>query len=185
MAETRPSFDQELWERLRAFRVDPPGTEQPFLVRFAREHPNIGLEGARALWREYLRFLYLALRAGHPVTPSGAVDELWHLHLVYTRSYWQDLCPRVLERELHHGPTLGGADEGRRYREQYVATLASYRLIFGEPPPARFWPSPARRFAEAPVRIDARRHYVLRRPTWLALGALSLVAGTILWSVLT
>lgn len=43
---------------------------------------------AERVYREYLRFVFLAATAGHPVTPSVDVDEVWHLHLCYTRSYW-------------------------------------------------------------------------------------------------
>lgn len=170
-------FDQELWDRLTNLRVDPPGATLPFLVRLAREQHGLDLDDARALWLEYLRFLYLAVRAGHPVTPSGAVDAVWHLHLVYTQSYWEDLCPRVLGRDLHHGPTRGGPGEDRRYREQYEATLRSYQHCFGEPAPESFWPPPARRFSELPVTVDGRRHWILRRWTAIGLGALLIALG--------
>ncbi|MEZ6192343.1 MAG: hypothetical protein R3C45_13785 [Phycisphaerales bacterium] len=45
---------------------------------------------------EYRRFCYLAIAAGHTVTPSDEVDQAWHLHLLYTRDYWEDFCPNVL-----------------------------------------------------------------------------------------
>jgi hypothetical protein len=41
---------------------------------------------------EYRRFLFLAMEAGHPVSPSRAVDLAWHQHLLDTRSYWQLLA---------------------------------------------------------------------------------------------
>ncbi|MFN7741158.1 MAG: glycine-rich domain-containing protein [Cyanobacteriota bacterium] len=58
---------------------------------------------------EYRRFLFLAMQAGHPVSPSRPVDLAWHQHLLDTRSYWQEFCPRVLGRPLHHTPSRGGA----------------------------------------------------------------------------
>ena len=74
---------------------------------------------------EYKRFVFLAMAAGHPVTPLDEVDQVWHLHLCYTRSYWEDLCGEVLRAPLHHGPTRGGAAERARFDDQYRRTLAS------------------------------------------------------------
>ncbi|MFN7895442.1 MAG: hypothetical protein ACK535_03795 [Cyanobacteriota bacterium] len=39
-------------------------------------------------------FLFLAVEAGHPVSPSRPVDLAWHQHLLDTRRYWQEFCPR-------------------------------------------------------------------------------------------
>jgi hypothetical protein len=36
---------------------------------------------------EYRRFLYLTQIAAHDLTPSKAIDSIWHLHLLYTQSY--------------------------------------------------------------------------------------------------
>ncbi|WP_443026122.1 glycine-rich domain-containing protein, partial [Sphingomonas sp. CCH9-H8] len=73
---------------------------------------------------------------GAGATPSDAVDQAWHLHLTYTRDYWEHFCPDVLGRALHHGPTAGGADEHRRYYRQYAETLARYEAAFGIAPPS-------------------------------------------------
>ena len=88
---------------------------------------------ARAI-EEYRKFCFLAVHAGHPVTPSDEVDQVWHLHLLYSRHYWDALCRDTLETPLHHGPTQGGVAEDRKFHDWYEATLASYRRYFGEPP---------------------------------------------------
>jgi hypothetical protein len=90
---------------------------------------------------EYRRFLFLAMEAGHPVSPSRAVDLAWHQHLLDTRSYWQEFCPRVLGQPLHHTPSRGSKEERQRMWERYRRTLASYRTFFGEAPPADLWPA--------------------------------------------
>jgi hypothetical protein len=95
------------------------------------------------------------------MTPSEAVDQAWHLHLTYTRSYWEDLCGTVLEWPLHHGPTKGGPEGDRRYHEQYAATLEAYRLAFGEPPPD-IWPDVETRFRQA-----GRMRFVDTSEVWL------------------
>ena len=137
--------EDPLWNRLLAFDFDIAGDALTFTRRLARENGwSVGFAGR--VVEEYRRFLYLALRAGHPVTPSDAVDQAWHLHLVYSRSYWDDLCAQVLQQPLHHGPTRGGQAEDRRFLGDYEATRSSYRRCFGSAPPADLWPAPEVRF---------------------------------------
>ncbi|MGK0205039.1 MAG: hypothetical protein ACI89X_000818 [Planctomycetota bacterium] len=144
--------NQLLWQRLAAFKLDQADAALPFSRRLARENGWQHLEALAAI-EEYRRFVFLATVAGHPVTPSGEVDQVWHLHLCYTRSYWDELCGEVLGRPLHHGPTQGGAEEGRKYADWYSKTVDSYEQHFGEKPPQRWWPAPNERFA----RRDWRR----------------------------
>jgi hypothetical protein len=132
----------------------------PFSERLAREQRWTSFHALGAI-EEYRRFAFLAMAAGHPVTPSIAVDEVWHLHLVYTRTYWEEWCEKVLGSPLHHEPTAGGAAESEKFGDWYARTLSSYHSIFKVPPPDAYWPDPARRFADCPVRVDARTHLVL------------------------
>ena len=126
---------------------------------------------ARRVIDEYKRFCYLAVRAGHEVTPSDQVDQVWHLHLSYSRNYWDEFCPKVLECDLHHGPTKGGAAEAKKYFDWYRDTLESYERISGEQPPEDIWPSPCSRFAHA----DAMRRVHTDEYLWkLATGNLPL-----------
>ena len=123
------------------------------------------MERARAAIDEYRRFCFLACVSNADVTPSDAVDEVWHLHLIHSRDYWLTFCPQVLGTQLHHGPTRGGGVEAQRYREQYAQTLALYEQWFG-PPPAHWWPGTHERFA-APKRlqrVDPARHWIVRKP---------------------
>lgn len=151
-----------LWARLLAFNFDNTGDALTFTQRLARENGwTIGF--ARRVVEEYRRFLYLALRAGHSVTPSDEVDQAWHLHLVYSRSYWDELCDQVLQNRLHHGPTRGGQSEDDRFLDAYEATRASYRRCFGSEPPADIWPEPSVRFAPEArwQRVDLASHWCL------------------------
>ena len=91
---------------------------------------------------EYKKFVFLAATSPRPVTPSDAVDQAWHLHLLYTESYWSELCGAVLGRPLHHGPTRGGDAEQRKFGDWYAATLERYEHAFGAPPPRDIWPLP-------------------------------------------
>jgi hypothetical protein len=80
------------------------------------------------------------------VTPSDTVDQAWHLHLIYTRHYWQELCDKILGLQLHHEPSAGGTVESNKFERQYEQTIESYKAAFGEAPPADIWPvrEPAR-----------------------------------------
>ena len=175
---------QALWELLQGFGFDQADAQFPFSRRLARDN---GWSHAFALRvvEEYRRFLFLAMQAGHPVTPSDQVDQAWHLHLVYTRSYWEDLCAGVLGQPLHHGPTKGGADEGHKFHDWYQNTLDSYERLFGERAPEDIWPDAHTRFAEAAhLRwVNTRKYWLIPRLSFpkLALGsAAALLLGLVL-----
>ena len=136
--------DRALWARIAAHEFEPVGDSLTFTGRLARDH-GWSLGQARAAIDEYRRFCFLALRAGREVTPREEVDEVWHQHLTYSRDYWHSWCRDVLRRDLHHGPTLGGLAEARRFAGQYAETLAAYEAWFGPPPPG-LWPGTAERF---------------------------------------
>ncbi|MEM9555863.1 MAG: hypothetical protein AAGC60_16530 [Acidobacteriota bacterium] len=158
--------DDSLWLRLERFELDDPESSLPFSHRLAREN-GWRLGYALRVVGEYRRFVYLAMVAGHEVTPSDEVDQAWHLHLLYTRSYWDAMCGEVLGRSLHHGPTRGGGAERDRYHEQYEATLASYRRLFEREPPVDIWPGVEQRFQVDSVRVDQRAVWIVSKPGWL------------------
>lgn len=151
MSERNP---QKLWNRLAAMTVTPPDAALSFTDRLAKEQ---GWQPAFTdrVMREYRRFLFLAATGPTPVSPSLAVDAAWHLHLTYTRHYWDELCGRILGKPLHHDPTEGGAAEDGRHERQYDATIAAYRAAFGEAPPVDIWPRPEERPASKPRRVKA------------------------------
>ena len=108
--------EQELWRRLEGYEFDGPGAKLPFCARLARDNGWSENFTNRAIV-EYKRFAFLAVAAGHPVTPSDQVDQVWHQHLLYTETYWGEFCGHVLGKKLHHGPTRGGVAEGQKIRE--------------------------------------------------------------------
>ena len=129
---------QELYQRICDYELDDSSHEFGFLAHLMRANGWSRPFALRAI-EEYRKFVFLALVADHPVTPSDQVDQVWHLHLLFSDAYWNDFCPRVLGRPLHHHPAKGGQVERDRFHEQYRATIRSYRQHFGEPP-ADLWP---------------------------------------------
>jgi len=167
-AVTAPIDLAALWARVQAhvFDDDQP---LPFTFRLARDTSWSAGFAAGAV-EEYRRFCFLAVAAGAPVTPSEEVDEVWHLHLTYTRDYWERWCGEVLQARLHHDPTKGGEVEQRRFREQYARTLLAYEGYFG-PPPEVYWPATHVRFGAGPRyrTLDTHKRFSLPRPAaWLA-----------------
>ncbi len=169
-----------LLARLEGFELDEPGAVLPFTARLARENGWTSARAGRVV-REYKRFLFLSAAAGHPVSPPEDVDQAWHLHMVYTRSYWDRLCGEILGKPLHHEPTSGRAKEGEKFHDWYARTLESYQRLIGEKPPEDIWPSPAKRFAHAGEGrwVDRSQYWVVRKPfrfVWRAGMAVSLMA---------
>ena len=156
--------DPDLWQRLEHMSFDEQGAPLSAARRLARENGWSPAFADRVM-AEYRRFAYLAVVAGHEVTPSDEVDQAWHLHLTYTRHYWGDFA-KMLGTPLHHGPTRGTGGDKIRYEDNYAATLASYEREFGEQPPADIWPSVHIRFGEAPYyqRVNTRTHIVVKVP---------------------
>lgn len=176
----------DLWERLEGYTIGPQDAALSFDARLAREN-RWSLDFTRRVITEYKRFCFLAVTAGHEVTPSDAVDQAWHLHLTYSREYWGEYCSEILGTQLHHGPTAGGTVERTRYYDQYAATFRSYEDVFGEPPPSDIWPGADRRFGIDPqglrvnpkdVMILDRRVAMLGAVGWVALGiAIAVLMG--------
>ncbi|MEO0377802.1 MAG: TIGR04222 domain-containing membrane protein, partial [Cyanobacteria bacterium P01_A01_bin.17] len=109
---------EEQFQRIQAFSLDQPNAQLPFSQRLAQESGWLSDYADRAI-SEYKKFVFLAVNAGHPVTPSKVVDQVWHLHLTYTKSYWLEFCPQVLQTSLHHEPTQGGTKEEQKFEGWY------------------------------------------------------------------
>lgn len=183
----------DLYQRLQAFQVHTyEDVPLAFLSKLARMNGWSAAYTER-VFREYKRYLFLTQAAGHFVCPCEAVDQTWHFHLIYTESYWQDLCGGVLGKPLHHIPSRGGLEESNAFHRSYAQTLASYQHWFGEAPPADIWETPGERLRDTPYLrlVNTRTHWLLPRPqavwAWLRQNSLSgigtsmglVIAGTV------
>ncbi len=160
-----------LYQRIASY--SPGGdNSQMFLQRLAREN-RWSLNYTRRVIEEYQRFMFLAVVADHPVTPSEEIDQAWHLHLLYTRSYWDEFCVQVLGQPIHHEPTRGGPSERERHHAQYQRTLASYRQWFERQPPIDIWPTTESRFGPASQQVR-----VCPAHAWIVPKSWALLRGT-------
>jgi len=162
------NFQQtELYKRIQAFALDWPDSQLSFSQRLAKDN-GWSLGYTQRAIEEYKKFIFLAVAAGHPVTPSDQIDQVWHLHLTYTRSYWQEFCPKILQTTLHHEPTRGGSSEQLKFGSWYSKTLESYEQFFGHIPPIDIWPKPKDRFGRDLhfIRINTQQSWILSKPNF-------------------
>lgn len=130
-----------LWSKIQQFPLDDPNAAIPFSRKLAAKQ-NWLPEFAERVIEEYRKFLFLCCISPNGASPSQAVDEAWHLHLTYTKSYWTDLCKNTLSINIHHHPSQGGDEEDHKHREWYAETLQLYESVFDTPPPNDIWPPP-------------------------------------------
>ncbi|MDF1739949.1 MAG: hypothetical protein P1U86_12380 [Verrucomicrobiales bacterium] len=170
--------ETELWNAIEGLEIGNPESELTFADRLARENRWTPAFTQRVI-AEYRKFLYLCAVAGHSVTPSDEVDQAWHLHLCYTKNYWDECCKRVLGFPLHHGPTRGGKSEAAKFHDLYEETLKSYRAHFGEEAPTDLWPPSEIRFATRRFsRVDAASHFIIPKR---AVAVFAAATGTVLF----
>jgi uncharacterized protein (TIGR04222 family) len=174
---------QSLWERIDSFDIDgDPAPALRFADRLAKENSWSRPFADRAV-REYKRFVFLTMTASRPMCPSEQVDQVWHLHLTYTRSYWDRFCRDILKSPLHHEPTRGGPAEGRKHWAMYADTLQEYREAFDEEPPPDLWPPPDQRFGDdlAVTRVNRREYWLVRKPgaSWSTAALLAVAAAAV------
>lgn len=152
--------EKQLWLKIKSFLIDDPNSEFSFTDRLSREN-SWSLEYSNRVVLEYKKFLFLICISNHPVTPSDQVDQAWHLHLLYTESYWVDLCQDILNRQIHHGPTRGGSEEKDKYVDWYQKTKNLYEDTFGAKAPEDIWPTSTIRFGNINfTRVNLHQNWV-------------------------
>ena len=153
------------YAQIAQFTIDQPHDVYPFSTKLSHDYGWSGTYTYRAI-QEYKKFVFLMVTAERSLSPSTAIDRVWHQHLLYTHSYWNEFCAKVLGSPLHHIPSSGGLDEGIKYYRQYCQTLTYYRQYFGNPP-EDIWNSPTIRTEGHHYQwIDTSCCWVVRKPNW-------------------
>lgn len=153
----------ELWNKLQKFSFDNPEAKFNFTQRLSREN-GWSINYSIRVIEEYKKFLYLSYITKKSLTPSDEVDQAWHLHMVYTESYWKDMCENIFGYKFHHGPTKGGQKEGEKYNTQYNFTLDVYKQVFDYDAPVDIWPDAETRFSNIVYRrVNMHQNIVLNK----------------------
>lgn len=154
----------DLWNKIKKFELDDPEVALSFTDRLARENDWTMEYAVRAIL-EYKKFIFLLTISKSPLTPSDQVDQVWHLHLLYTQSYWEDFCEKTINKKIHHGPTKGGNDEKDKFTNWYEKTKELYLAIFKIEIPQDIWPPSEIRFSEIEFkRVNTKRNWIIKKP---------------------
>jgi len=127
------------WQRAKEFVLDDPTAEEPFSFTLKHEM-NWDDAFTELAIVEYKKFMVLSsLFPEDGMTPSLHIDTVWHMHLLYTRSY-QRFCREVLNCSfLHHEPSTGGEEQEVMHKGSYRQTLDKYAGAFGMQPDQKIW----------------------------------------------
>ena len=131
----------QLWDRVTEAFGGADASTRAFASKIARKHHWSTRYALRAV-NEYRKFVFLGITGDVIVTPSKAIDTVWHEHLLFTRAY-REFCRDVLGRDFDHNPELLPTDEQTSvFAQQYEATLERYREEFNVNPPQDIWGTP-------------------------------------------
>ncbi|EAY31130.1 glycine-rich domain-containing protein [Microscilla marina] len=159
--------EKQLWDKINHYSFDAVDASFPFSARLMRENGWTEAYTIEAI-QEYKKFMFLVAVSGHSVSPSDPVDQVWHLHMIYTQSYWEEFCHGILGKAIHHNPTKGGKDERKKHVNMYDQTVESYFQYFGEPQPAHIWISTQDLFKEIHYRrVNMHRNWVTAKPQFV------------------
>ena len=160
---------KDLWDKISNFRLDDPDASFTFSARLAREN-GWTKEYTNSVIEEYLKFIFLCCVSKSSVTPSDPVDQVWHLHLTYTKSYWIDFCKNTLQREIHHNPTKGGKSERKKFNNNYTELHTIYKEMFGNNLPQDIWQDNKTRFTKINFRrVSMDNYWVVKKPSLFTL----------------
>eukprot|EP01083_Nonionella_stella_P162379 533061_1 len=94
---------------------------------------------SKKLKSEYAKFMYIKFYVQdfqhQHISPSAAVDQIWHLHLLYCTRYIQ-FCHKFSKGNqiIDHSPDKDGGEAVRLKN-----TLTNYSKLFGMTPPHHIW----------------------------------------------
>lgn len=132
--------EDPLWQRIEAFKLDDGDARHPFTHKLLQEYKWQSEFTERAV-AEYKKFIYLCVIIPKGASPSPIVDQVWHMHLTYSKNYWEDFCQNTLYVNLHHNPSKGGEEEVVKHRQWYNETIQQYKEVFETDPPIDIWPA--------------------------------------------
>ena len=152
-----------IWNKIRNFEFDDINASFTFTDRLAREN-DWSLEYSLRSILEYKKFIFLIVISDFPQTPSNQIDQVWHLHLLYTESYWIELCENTINKNIHHRPTKD-FEQKTLFKKQYRKTLEFYESIFNEKPPNDIWVDVDTNFDRTYyTKVNKRTNWIIPKP---------------------
>jgi len=130
--------NDNLWNRILHFSLDEPDADFSFSKKLAKEE-RWSHDFTQKAIIEYKKFIYLCCIIPNGASPSETVDKVWHMHLIYTQNHWEEFCPDILQRKLHHYPSKGGFKEKNKHENWLSETLVNYKKVFQQDAPAEIW----------------------------------------------
>ena len=125
----------QLLDKILDFDINETSNGNGFALKLAREH-NWPYNFTKEAIVEYKKFMYLAATCDFTVSPSRIVDEVWHLHLTYSKSY-QNFC-KVIGKNIEHNPSNFSDEDVKKYRLAKEKTKTEYERVFGNQP-SEYW----------------------------------------------
>ncbi|MGQ5720582.1 hypothetical protein [Pseudochrobactrum asaccharolyticum] len=119
---------------------------EKIIRRYMRDY-HVSLDIAEIHHRELKRFLVLSAIFDEEIGMRGAVDNLWHTFLLFTREYLE-FCYLIAGTGIiiHHAPNTELAEQNIAHVDtetmphDYLTFWRAYKYIFGVSPPADAWP---------------------------------------------
>lgn len=106
--------------------------DMPFISKLMNQN-MWSEEFAEEVILEYKKFIYLICTFGK-AAPSYFIDQVWHLHILYTKDY-EAFCKKFNGEFIHHNPDryFGTSDD------LFKKTLLNYQKSFNKYPPEHIW----------------------------------------------
>jgi hypothetical protein len=106
------------------------------LFKLCHKERGLGwqLQRAESAITEYKRWLWLHIQyPNENFSPSGDIDNVWHMHILDTRKYAAD-CQMLFGKILHHNPYAGMENDisKAQHNQLFEQTKSLYLRHFGE-----------------------------------------------------
>lgn len=129
---------------LRVYETALDFNVSPILARYQREQslPFDIVSDHHVELMRYLSMSAVGLSEKRYYGMLGAVDELWHTFVIFTRDY-AAFCDKVAGQFLHHIPVVGNHPSDAKL-DSYLLFLTDYEDVFSQTAPKVYWPVPGR-----------------------------------------
>lgn len=104
-----------------------------FYHKLRLENTEWSEEFTKLAIHEYKRFMFLILKYKN-CAPPYIVDQVWHLHILYTKDY-RNFCMMFNKEFIDHNPDRYYGSS----HDSFKRTINLYKQEFGEYPPEEIW----------------------------------------------